>query len=545
MYRAEERARTAEKKKMSVPPLLLRIRDVILRLLFIILTLLSDLLLGWRYKKVRQPLPPISNPILLESAESLARKIRTGKLKSEEVVESYIVRIKETTPILNAVVENRFDTAIEEARAADRLVASGEKSEEQIAADTPLLGVPFTIKDSFAVKGMRHTSGSVVRKNIVAKEDAEAVRLMRRAGAIPIATTNVPELCMWWETFNNVYGRTNNPYNNARIAGGSSGGEGSNLSAAGSVIGIGSDIGGSIRMPAFMNGIFGHKPSAGIVSNAGQEPNFEGKVSEYNTTGPMCRYATDLLPMYKVLAASNVKKLSLDKQVIMRELNVFYMEDDGGSPLTTRVHPDIKAAMKKVIRHLDKAYGIKAQKLTLEKMKYSTYLFFTKFASGNKYPFTQELTLRKGQINPFVELVKWPFGLSKHTLMGIALCIASYVHPAKPGDAHDVIADEITLELWQKLKDALGTTGVFLYPTHPRPAPYHTQTYVLPFNLSYTSTFNILGLPVTHCPLGLGSQGLPVGISVVGALNQDHLTLAVARELEKAFGGWVSPSPIV
>lgn len=170
---------------------------------------------------------------------------------------------------------------------------------------------------------MKQTAGLAVRKNTIAECDAEVIRLMRAAGAIPLATTNVSELAMWWETSNCLYGTTKNPYNTRHIVGGSSGGEGCIQAAAGSPLGIGSDIGGSIRMPCFFNGIFGHKPSKGIVSNDGQYPSAQSEDQDrLLAIGPMCRYAQDLQPILKVLAHKNVDMLRLDEKVDMSKIKV-------------------------------------------------------------------------------------------------------------------------------------------------------------------------------------------------------------------------------
>ena len=135
-------------------------------------------------------------------------------------------------------------------------------------------------------------------------------------GAIPIAVTNVSELCMWYESSNLIHGRTDNAYHQGRIVGGSSGGEGCLISTGASVFGIGSDIGGSIRMPCFFNGIFGHKGTTGVTSNAGQFPEAKKGGAAFLSTGPMCRYATDLLPMFKVMAKpEELPKLKLDEKV--------------------------------------------------------------------------------------------------------------------------------------------------------------------------------------------------------------------------------------
>ena len=145
-------------------------------------------------------------------------------------------------------------------------------------------------EDCIAVSGLSYTAGLLKRKNIKADFDAEAIARLKKAGAIALAVTNVSELCMWMESDNNVYGRTSNPYHVGRIPGGSSGGEGAILGAGGSPVGIGSDVGGSFRMPAFFNGIFGHKPSTGLVNNQGQLPVTHGLIDTFLATGPMSRY---------------------------------------------------------------------------------------------------------------------------------------------------------------------------------------------------------------------------------------------------------------
>ena len=161
-----------------------------------------------------------------------------------EVIQAFIDRIHEVNPLINAVVADRFHEALEEARGIDKVLDSSELNDEKSVLMTkPLLGVPVTVKESLACKGFPHSAGLVDRKNTIATKNANVVENLLQAGAIPIAVTNCSELCMWWETANNVYGRTNNPYDTSKIAGGSSGGEGAIISAAGSVCGVGSDVG--------------------------------------------------------------------------------------------------------------------------------------------------------------------------------------------------------------------------------------------------------------------------------------------------------------
>nr|CAD7595869.1 unnamed protein product [Timema genevievae] len=396
----------------------------------------------------------------------------------------------------------------------------------------------------YANAGMCHTSGLYCRRNIKAHEDGSAIAAMKRAGAIPLALTNVSEACMWWESNNLVHGRSNNPYNTHRIVGGSSGGEGCIHAAAASPIGIGSDIGGSIRMPAFFNGIFGHKPSRGIVSNFGQYPIPVGEQDTYLGIGPMCRFATDLAPTLRIISGKNAELLNLDEKVDIKKLKYYYMEDDGGSRMVSPVQKDIKESLRRVVAYLDKAHGIKAQKVRIDKLRNSADIWFSKMKVKGCPKFSQQLVNCEGSLNVYWELCKWVLCMSNHTFIGLATAVLEDMGVQHGSEKHTHFVG-LCKELSQEIKEMLGTDGVFLYPTHPTTAPYHNEPLVKPFNFSYTGIVNILGLPATHCPLGLGTDGLPIGIQVIGALNQDRQTLAVAVELEKAFGGWVSPSTIL
>lgn len=494
------------------------------------------------YSGSKISMPPINDLLLLESATSLAHKIRTRKIKSSEVLQSFIDRINEVNPLLNCVVDERFEEAKKEAQKVDELLASEVFSEEKLAQEKPFLGVPFTTKDCIPVKGLIHSSGLLKRKHIIAEDDAKSITSLRNAGAIPIALTNVSELCMWWESANKVHGRSCNPYDISRIVGGSSGGEGCAQAAAISAFGIGSDIGGSIRMPSFFNGIFGHKPSPCVVSNQGQFP--EPVTEEQNRflgIGPMCRRAEDLLPILKVLTASHKEKLKLDEPVDVRKLKWFYQDNDSGSFMVSAVAPEIKQLFTKVCKHLDKAYGVKVTKMNFERFAKSGPMWFANMKSPNGPSFPQQLANLNGSINPWLELVKWVFRLSEHTFIGIVTCLAEKGGCKYGDEKYEYLVQERN-NLRRELTDLLGNDGVFLYPTHPTSAPYHNEPLVKPFNFSYTAVINILGLPATHCPMGLDKNGLPIGIQVIAAENNDRLCLAVAREIEKAFGGWIPPA---
>jgi fatty acid amide hydrolase 2 len=189
------------------------------------------------------------------SARKLAALIRSGDASSADVVNAHIARIEEVDGVVNALAADRFDAARREAAAADERLARGD-------ACGPLHGVPFTVKEMIAVAGMPFTFGCRNRRNAVSPADAAVVARLRSAGAIVLGVTNVPEWGMWYETYNHVYGRTNNPHAPAHTAGGSSGGEAAVVGAGGSPFGVGADVGGSIRIPAAFCGVYGHKPTA-------------------------------------------------------------------------------------------------------------------------------------------------------------------------------------------------------------------------------------------------------------------------------------------
>ncbi|GIY18873.1 fatty-acid amide hydrolase 2-A [Caerostris extrusa] len=167
--------------------------------------------------------PSVNNPLLLKSATQLAQEIRNGELKSEDVVQAYIDRIKEVEPYIHATAEKCFEDALEKAKGVDSLVSSGQYTKQQLADDKPFLGVPISIKALLLVKGVRSTAGYEPYSHLVAPEDAPAVGLMKNAGAIVITTTNVPEMGLNIDTMNRLYGATKNPYDTNRSSGGSSG----------------------------------------------------------------------------------------------------------------------------------------------------------------------------------------------------------------------------------------------------------------------------------------------------------------------------------
>ncbi|XP_068147931.1 fatty-acid amide hydrolase 2-A [Drosophila tropicalis] len=494
------------------------------------------------YGSKGESMPAITDPILLESASSLAKKIREQKLSSVKVLESFIRRIQEVNPILNCVVDERYDAALKDAAEADSLIKSGQYSLEQLAKEKPFLGVPITTKDCISVKGMLHTAGLYVRRDIRGAQDADAIALMRRAGAIPLALTNVSEVCMWWESNNTVHGRTRNAYDTNRIVGGSSGGEGCVQSAAASAFGLGSDIGGSIRMPAFFNGIFGHKPSKLVVSNVGQFPTpFSAEQNAFLGLGPMSRFAEDLRPMLKIMAGEKASSLHLDEPVDLNKLKFFYQESDGGAKLVSSVDPDLSEALQKVVKHLNAKFGTKqVERIQLPQFKQSAAIWFANMRDDSGHGFAYQLGNLDHDINTYWELCKWLVGASKHTFIGLTTAIMDSAQ-CKHGSSKYQHLVRKRNDLRDEIQRLLSNNGVLIYPTHPTVAPYHNEPILRPINFAYTGIVNVLGFPATAVPLGIGSEGLPLGVQVIANFNEDRLCLAVAEELERAFGGWSRP----
>lgn len=278
------------------------------------------------------------NVLLTLSAVQLAQRIRAREVRARAVLDAHIERIEYVNPKLNALVKARFEQARAEADAADARI-----EREDAAQLPPLLGVPCTIKECLAFEGMPHTAGLISRKGVVAQADAPVVARVRAAGAIPMGVSNLSELCIWMESFNRVYGRTNNPYDLKRTVGGSSGGEGALVGSGASPFGVGSDFGGSIRMPAFFNGIFGHKPSGGLVPPLGQYPLPRGVGLRYLSVGPLTRHAEDSMPLLRILAGPCSEEdgcvpmtLEDPRRVQLRGLQVVDVETHGN----LQVHPE-------------------------------------------------------------------------------------------------------------------------------------------------------------------------------------------------------------
>ncbi len=474
--------------------------------------------------------------ILSASGSALARAIRERRVTSKVVVEAHVTRAKLVNSRLNAIIRDRYDAALREAALADQM--TGDLHADALP---PLHGVPCTIKEAFAFEGMPNSSGLWARRDVIATKDATVVQRLRASGAIPMGVTNTSELCMWFESSNKVWGRTNNPYDDKRTAGGSSGGEGAIVGAGASPIGLGSDVGGSIRMPAFFNGVFGHKPTGGIVPSTGNHPPARNDVERFVTCGPLVRRAEDLMPVLRIIAGPDgieerciSTTLGDPGSVDLRKLTVYSVEQGPGS-----VEPVLVAGQRRVVDALV-ARGVKVERRIIPGLARSFEIWSAMMDEGRGSESSfRDLMAAGGEFRPWRELARMPFGGSHYTLPGILLALFEKVPALMTSRAQRILA--LGRELSAELTKLLGDDAVLLYPSFPRLAPRHNTPLLAPFQFAYTGIFNVMQMPATQVPIGLDPRGLPLGVQIAGPRNADHLTIAVALALEKDLGGWTPP----
>ncbi len=476
-------------------------------------------------------------PVTESSALELAAAIRAGEVRARRVVDEHIALVEAVNPRINAIVAARFEAARAEADAADERVTAAGKDDDL----PPLLGVPCTIKESFALEGMPHTSGSLGRRDVVADRSATAVQRLVDAGAIPLGVTNTSELTLWIESQNPVWGRTDNAYDPTRTAGGSSGGEGAAVGSGFAPIGLGTDIGGSIRLPAFFNGVFGHKPTGGLVPHTGHYPYPNERGSALLGTGPLTRRAEDLMPFLRIVAGpdgvdgtARDVRLGDPGEVSIEGLRVVISDDATAIPVAL----ELRNARIRAARALRDA-GAEVVRVSLPAVKtvIQPYLNAMRESGGLR----ELLTEGGAQLPGFGRLVADAVrGHSPYTTP-LLMTLASENLSAYVPERLQRRALEAEHDLSERVTEAIGD-GVLLHPPFSRVAPRHGRTIGRPWMLAPMALFNLLGLPVTEVPLGLGEAGLPLGVQVAAGRDRDHVAIAVAAQLERDLGGWVPPA---
>ena len=471
------------------------------------------------------------------SATQLASLIRDGEVSSREVVDAHIAKVKRVNPMINAVVVDRFDAARAEADAADAY--------QQRSRSLPMFhGVPCTIKESFAVQGMPNSAGLVARKDHRALEDAITVKRLRAAGGVVMGVTNTSELCMWMETHNRIYGRTKNPYDQTKHVGGSSGGEGAIIGSGASPFGLGADVGGSIRMPAFFNGVFGHKPSAGLVPNSGQFPIAHGRALRYLSSGPLCRRAEDLWPLLTTLAGPDGEDLECERmklgspKIKLSKVRIVHVPGVT-SPLMSDVDTALLDAQQQAVDWLA-SRGAEVVERQFEPLK-DAFDIWSSMLGEAEGPSVFRNSMGKGKRRILGQLARRPAGRAEHTTIAMLTGLLENTTFWSKKRLERMLQAGAALRA--AMLEAMGDDGVLFFPTHPKMATRHRSPMLTPFNSGYTGIINVMELPATQVPMGLHG-GLPTGFQIVGTPGGDHRTVGLALQLEERFGGWVPPTGI-
>lgn len=476
------------------------------------------------------------------AAIDLAAALRAGDLRSRALVDAHIERIEAVNPLINALVADRFAAARAEADDADRRLDAARR-DGGLDALPPLLGVPCTIKEFFSVQGLPKTGGMLARRDALSVEDAPTVARMRAAGMVVLGVSNVPEGGLWMESINLVYGRTNNPWDLRRTPGGSSGGEGALVAAGCSPVGLGSDIGGSIRIPAAMCGTFGHKPSVGLVPNTGQFPDMiEDGTSAYLGSGPLTRSARDLYPLVSIMAGPDgvdpwchERTLVDPATVDIGRLRVIPVPTNG------RFHPApvMQDAVQRATDSLVAA-GARRVDARVERLQKAFEIWSAMLGEASGTPYAE--ILGQGQaIGVVGELARHLVGRPRYSWDALVVTAGEVLGKVMPG-MQKKLADE-GAALREELDALLGDDGVIIHPPYTRPAPVHRGAWTTFPHSGYTSIFNVMQAAVTVVPMGFDERGLPVTVQVIGRAGMDHLTMAAALALEAAGHTWTMADP--
>ena len=466
------------------------------------------------------------NPITTASAAALARAIRDREFSSSAVVDAYLQRIEAVNPGLNAVVQLTADAARSQARAADAALARGE-------ALGPLHGVPMTLKDSIDTAGVITTGGTKGRASFIPPHDATVAARLRAAGAILLGKTNTPELTLAYETDNLVYGRTNNPYDLSRTPGGSSGGAAALIAAGGSPLDIGSDTGGSIRLPAHFCGIAGIKPTAGRVPRTGHILPLGGLGDTFSHTqlGPMARRVEDLILTLPLIAGADghdpaivPMPLGDPRAVDLGNLRVAFYTDNGIKSPT----PEIAAVVQSTAAMLAEA-GLAVEEARPSGMEQlhdvGGRLWIADAGAGVKRLLAAAGTR---EVSPHLQR------------------FLSFVEGSPPGAGLSAAeVDFLLIELEQcrsRMLSFLNDYDLILCPVCAFPALLHGTFWEQLPAFSYTSVYNHTGWPAAVVRAGTSPEGLPIGVQVVARPWREDVALAAAQQIEAAFGGWRPPA---
>jgi len=471
----------------------------------------------------------VSDDLTKKSACDLITLIRRREASPVEVIDAHLRAIEETNPAINAIVTIPDDLR-ERAVEAENAIMQGVR----LGA---LHGLPITIKDTIDTKGLRTTSGSRVRAQHIPIEDAVAVARLKAAGAIVLGKTNVPEMAIPYESDNPLFGRTSNPYNLECTAGGSSGGEAAAITACLSPVGIGSDLSGSIRVPAHFCGITGLKPTIGRVPMEGHTPSASGVVGLGACIGPLARHVKDLVLLFHVVANAAGVEMTADESLHAKEIHgvrVAWFTEDGVIP----VADEIRMAVRSAAAALAEA-GFETFEALPPGVSKAPELWIDLFSRAANSEIALLYRHREDEAGPLVSRM----------LRNVT---------GEPDEFEDRIdnAEKLASAVVERerLREVLlrwmKTTPLILAPVSATAAFGHGRhrvevngTYVNVFHaFSYSQAVNVFGFPSVAVPAGKTSAGLPIGVQVIGRPNEELSVLAAASVIEEALGGWQKPA---
>lgn len=505
-----------------------------------------------------------SETLIQLSATELAKMIASGDISSAEAVEAHIERIEHVNPALNAVVVKRYDAARAEAKEADARRARGETL-------APLHGVPITIKESLDLVGTSSTFGLPARANHRAEQDDLYVARLREAGAIILGKTNVAQLLLYFESDNPVYGRSNNPWNLNRTPGGSSGGQAAIIAAGGSPMGLGTDIGGSLRIPATFCGIASLKPTAGRTPDAGRCSVPIGQRAIVSQVGVLARTVADVALGTELVnggrnpATEPPMPLGDPGTVDVSRLRIAYYTEDG----TFQTAPTAQRAVLEAADIL-KRLGAQVTAWTPPDVSSAVDLFFGILSADGARGLTR--ALGRDKRDPRIASLAFMAGRSRATLAILSGLLTLLGQPGMAGSIRS-FGHHDTHHYWQLVEaqmhyqrrfgEALdhrdgGPFDVIVCPACPLPALTHGASRDVLTTGGCTILYNLLGYPAGVVPftrvrsdeegdrapsrdmvektarrVERGSTGLPVGVQVVARPWREHVALAAMRALEE------------
>lgn len=482
------------------------------------------------------------NECLNMSALSLSNLIKTKQISVYEVVFAHIERSLYCNPYINAIVCQHFEEALLHAKRLDQC--------RKIDNRQIFYGVPFTVKESIAIKDKKNTSGSLYRKNHIAYSHATSVDRLLTAGAIIIGQTNLSELALWPECNNLIYGRTNNPHNLLHTSGGSSGGDAAIVACGGVPFGLGTDGGGSIRIPAACCGVFGHKVSSKYIPMTGHLPlddywiNYKKSqfIARFFSIGPICRKAEDIFPILRIISGPDGKdknitnKFSCFKQLHSFDGITVYCVDFNIHPLLKKANKEVKTALERSIKLLESAGAITIY-LGNNILSQACDLWFEIFQITEELNIHYLVNENKSLLS---ELFKFTLG-KKQLMFSTILMLIMEKLPKKKKTLIEFLYKKNKIS--SQINKYLLPQNVLLLPTLPSSAVKHCRTYFSPFDFLYCGLFNVLELPATSIPISWSiKHNLPISIQAICAHGKDHISISVACFLEKMLGGWKLPN---